>query len=272
MAIFDRIRRSRAARQADARAAEHEPVALHLLPEINQRVTVAVDGDAPVSSRIEDVDAHTLLLARPDLSLDIGDVVVVSWERDDVWFTLETRVELTNDAATVPTIELTTAGRLRRFDEQRADVRRRVELDIELRVLRARAVRAGRDLHTRTTELGASELRFATTAQFAPGDLVEARIELAADGGESVSARLRITRVDTVAGTWRTICTATYDEILRSDRARLIAIAETIGVEIEPFDAANVAAPTTLDGVGGRDQPQELGDLEHVVEWLRRRR
>lgn len=260
MAIFDRIRRGRG---ADAPAGP-TPIAEHLLPEVNQRVTVAMGEHVPVASRVEDLGTGELELAMPALALEEGDQVVVTWERDDAWFSMDTRVVSIDDAATVPTLRVATAGRLSRYDERRADARRAVALPIELRVVRARALRTGRDLSTWTTEVSGSAVRFATTAPFAPGDLLEARVRLGDGTDDIVSARVRIIRVDALSGSWRSTCTASFDEILRSDRARLMAFADSA-------PAAAASEPPTLDGVGGRDEPQELGTFQDAVEWLRSR-
>src|SRR5690606_13525128 len=91
VAIFDRIRRARGlGRAATPTATPLEPIAEHLLPEINQRVTIAVDGAAPVSSRVEDVRARVIQLAFPALELEFADAVTVAWEREGVWMSLVT--------------------------------------------------------------------------------------------------------------------------------------------------------------------------------------
>jgi hypothetical protein len=268
VAIFDRIRRNRTNGEVEQRS--HEPIAPHLLPEVNQRVTVTMGEHVPVPSRVEDHVPGMLELAFPALPLEFGDQVVVTWERDNAWFSMDTRVLGLDDHAAVPTIRVDAAGRLAQYDERRRDVRRTVSLPIELRVVRARALRPGRELNTFTVEVSSNALRFATTAPFAPGDLLEARVRLGEDASDTVSARVRIIRVDAVTGSWRSTCTATFDEILRSDRARIIAFADSERMTTARGQV-DAAAPTTSDGVGGRDEPHDLGNLDNVVEWLRRR-
>lgn len=264
MAIFDRIRRTRATSTTGGVSTPSIPP--HLLPEVNQRVTVTMGEHVPVPSRVEDLRNGDLHLAYPALPLDTGDPVVVTWERDDAWFSMDTRVVAADDRAAVPTIRVSAAGRLSRYDERRTDARAAVDLPIELRVVRARAIRPGRELHTYTVEVSSNAVRFVTSAPFAPGDLVEAKIQLGDSGLDAASARIRIIRVDAVTGSWRSTCTAAFDEILRSDRARLVALADA-ATPVEPVASA---APTA-DGVGGRDEPEPLGDLHGVVDWLRRR-
>ena len=275
MAIFDRIRRGRAAAAATTTL---PPVEQHLLPEINQRITIARGEHVPVPSRIEDVGESAIQIAMPALPLEFGDSVVLTWERDDAWCSLDTRVLGVDEDAAVPTVHLAAAGRLRRFDERRADARREIALPIELQILSARAIRAGRELTTVTTEVSGTAIRFATTASFAPGDTMEARIRVSEGETDVVSARVRVVRVDAVSGSWRSTCTVTFEEILRSDRARLIALAEvgsdtpsaphaSAELELEPLDVQ----PPSPDGIGGRDEPQPIGSYEEAVAWLRRR-
>jgi hypothetical protein len=265
VAIFDRIRRSRATSSSEGTTQPSIPQ--HLLPEVNQRVTITMGEHVPVPSRVEDLGGGNVQLAYPALPLDTGDPIVVTWERDDAWFSMDTRVTELDDRSAVPTIRVSAAGRLSRYDERRSDSRVSIELPIELRVVRARAIRPGRELHTYTVEVSSNAVRFVTSAPFAPGDLIEARIQLGETGHDVASARIRIIRVDAVTGSWRSTCTAAFDEILRSDRARLVALAESKGTEIT--EAASTAP--TADGVGGRDEPEHLGDLHGVVDWLRRR-
>jgi hypothetical protein len=274
VAIFDRIRRSRGAAQS-SQTPVGEPVAEHLLPEINQRVTIAAHGTSSVPSRIEDIGATSLQLAFPALELEFGDPVTLTWERDDVWFSLDTYVTGLDSRAAVPTILVASSGFLSRYDERRRDVRRLIELPIELRVMRARGIRAGRELHTYTVEVSADTVRFMSSAPFSPGDMIETSIRIGDAQDDVVGARVRVIRVDTVPGSWRSSCTVTFDEILRTDRARLIAVADAEGVETErsdePADRSPARSePTTLDGVGGRDEPRSVGDLQSVLEWLRR--
>src|SRR5687768_7511628 len=93
VAIFDRIRRTRPA----ARDSAGTPVAAHLLPEVNQRVTVTMGEHVPVPSRVEDHVDGTIELAFPALPLEPGDQVVVTWERDDAWFSMHTRIVEVDD-------------------------------------------------------------------------------------------------------------------------------------------------------------------------------
>jgi len=51
-----------------------------------------------------------------------------------------------------------------------------------------------------------------------------------------------VIRVDTVSGSWRQTCTAVYDEILRSDRSRVVAY-------IEAQQASSASAPEGLRAV-----------------------
>lgn len=276
MAIFDRIRRTRASRDAaTAAAATLTPVPTHLLPEVNQRVTVTMGEHVPLPSRVEDVTNGSIVLASPAMALEFGDHVVVTWERDDAWFSLDTCILGMDEHAAVPTVKIAAGGRLSRFDERRTDVRRAISLPIELRVLRARAVRPTNALRTHTSEVSSTAVRFATTAPFAPGDLMEATIQLGDGTGDTVKTRLRVIRIDSVTGSWRSVCTATFDEILRSDRARILAVADATGTEIAhdapAHDPALASTAPTSDGVGGRDQPEDLASLEHVVDWLKRR-
>lgn len=277
MAIFDRIRRARPTEQPPASPLD-TLIASHLLPEVNQRVTVSLAAGSPVPSRVEDIGHGTIQLAYPALELEFADTVVISWEHDDTWITLETVVTGLDRRASVPTMRVAASGRLSRFDERRRDVRRRVELPISLRVLRARALRPGRELNTATTEVTGTDLRFQSTAPFSPGDLLEARITLGDGARDQVGARVRVVRVDTLADTWRASCVVTVDEMLRSDRARLLAVADSIGVVLEEDHdvharhvASTASAPTTLDGVGGRDEPTGTADYQGVLDWLRRR-
>lgn len=275
MAIFDRIRRSRA--HGAGGVPPLASVAAHLLPDINQRVTVAMGEHVPVASRVEDSSGSAILLALPALPLDSGDPVVVTWEREGAWFSLDTRVESIDEHASVPTVSVAAGGRLTRYDERRTDSRRAVELPIELRVVRARALRPGRELRTTTVEVSANAIRFATSAPFAPGDLIEARVQLGEGVRDMVSTRIRVIRIDAVTGSWRSTCTATFDEVLRSDRERIIAVANATGTEVEDGSSAlHVAAPVpatppTVDGVGGRDEPDTASSVAAAVEWLNRR-
>lgn len=284
MAIFDRFRTRSAARAAAHAAEGPDQVPAYLLPQVNQRVTVTLGERIPMPSRVEDLDATRIVLADPSLPLEFGDRVLLTWEQDDTWCSLETRVTGRDDRAAIPTVQIAAGGRFSRFDERRRDVRRAIELPLDLRITRSRAVRAGHELQTNTVEVSGAALRFATSAPFAPGDLVEATIKI--DGSsDPVTARLRVIRIDSVSGSWRSTCTAAFDEILRSDRARLLAIVQTNGREIDaaegdllPTELLGdavlehlVPSPPTADGVGGRDEPAPIGNLDEAVEWLKRR-
>jgi hypothetical protein len=269
VAIFDRIRRARGTDAAST--ATPQAVPAHLLPEVNQRVTVTTGSTAPVPSRVEDVGSQALQLALPDLDLEFGMSVVVSWEHDDTWHTMESHVLGIDPHANVPMVLVSTAGKLTRYDDRRRGTPRTVDLPIELRVLQARGIRAGRALNTTAVEVGPEAIRFVTSAPFAPGDLVEARIQVGEGALDVVGARLRINRVDVSKGSWRTTCSAAFDEILRSDRARLVAIADATGSEPVHADTAATSDAPTMDGIGGRDEPEPLGDLPGVIDWLRRR-
>jgi hypothetical protein len=182
---------------------------------------------------------------------------------------LETHVTGVDSRSAVPTILVATEGHLSRYDDRRRDVRRLVELPIELRILRARGVRSGRELHTYTVEVASEHLRFETTATFSPGDVVEAKVRVGEGADDVVGTRLRVVRVDTLPGSWRSSCTAAFEEILRSDRARLLAAAEAAGtITAHEPSPSHVAEPTTADGVGGRDEPRPLSDLQHVIDYL----
>lgn len=272
MAIFDRIRRVRGASRPDDAAVE-PPIAEHLLPEINQRVTIAVDGATPVPSRVEDVRPTLVQLAYPSLDLEFGNAVTITWERDDAWFSLETRITGLDPHAAVPTMLVASSGRLSRFDERRSDVRSAIELPVDLRVVRSRTIRAGRELHTYTSEVSADTVRFMTSAPFSTGDVIEASIHVGEGADDVISARMRVIRTDTTQGSWRSSCTVAFDEVLRSDRARLVAVAARRGTSIESTDLEPPSSePTTIDGVGGRDEPRSLSDLQGVLEWLGRDR
>lgn len=278
MTLFDRIRRRRTdhvaqfeSRTVDLGGAATEPVdemshAGELLPRINQRVTISSGPQVPVPSRVEDIGDGRVQIAFPSMQLEFGDEVVLNWEHDDAWYSLETRVLGLDQQASVPVVHLASSGHLTRYDDRRTDVRRSIELPIELRVVRARGVRSGHELRTRTVELSANAIRFVTSAPFAPGDLVEARLIVGEGLGDVITARLRVIRIDVQPEEFHTTCSATFDEILRSDRARIIALADTVGNLRPPTRAT----PPTLDGVGGRDAPIDLGNLQSVVEWLRR--
>jgi len=52
-------------------------------------------------------------------------------------------------------------------------------------------------------------------------------------------ARVKVIRVDSVADSWRQVCTAAFDEVLRSDKSRLMAFVEA--------SAANGASTFSMD-------------------------
>lgn len=243
-----------------------EPLAEHLLPEINQRVTIAVEGISPVSSRIEDVRSEFIQLAYPAIDLEFADVVTIAWERDGVWMSFVTTVTGVDAQAAVPTILVSSSGRLSRFDHERRDVMRYIELPIELQIVSSRVARVGRSLHTHTNKIGSDSVTFLTTAQFAPGDLLEASIALGTSTNDLVRARVRVVRTEISSGSLRSTCQAVFDEILRSDRAHLMAFVTATGTAVVP------AEPPTIDGVGGRDEPRSLSDLEGVLDWIARDR
>ncbi|MCW2949848.1 MAG: hypothetical protein JWN41_861, partial [Thermoleophilia bacterium] len=214
---------------------------------------------------------------------EFGDRILLTWEHDEAWCSLESRVLGVNDHATIPTVQIAAGGRFSRFDERRRDVRRAIELPLDLRITRSRAVRAGHELQTTTVEVSGTALRFATSAPFAPGDLMEAKIHLEGSP-DPVTARLRVIRIDSVSGSWRSTCTVAFDEILRSDRARLLAVVtangraiETIGDELPTALLGDAVleqiapSPPTADGVGGRDTPASIDTLDAAVEWIKRR-
>jgi hypothetical protein len=268
------MRRHRRASAPAHGSAIAERIPARQLPGVNHRVSVAMGEHVPVPSRVEDIRDDALVLAAPALALDPGDQVVVNWEQDGAWFSLTTRVSAVDRNAFVPTIDLSTCGQLRRHDERRTNERIAVELSVDARIIQARAIRAGRELQVRTSEVGPGAVRFSTSAPFAPEDVVEVRIALGTGVEDIVSARVRVMRVETVSGSWRSTVTAAFDEILRSDRARLLATAAAIAPKPKPLDTTALAPmtpPPTLDGVGGRDEPESIDTLDAAVEWLRRR-
>lgn len=279
MAIFDRIRRHRhaAGESSSTAVASLPPVPAHLLPEVNQRVSITMGEHVPVPTRVDDIVDGMIVLAAPSLALEFGDAVVMTWETDGAWSSLDTRVLGVDHSSTVPTVRVASAGRLSRYDERRADVRRSVELPIDLKVVRARALRPGRELQTRTSEVSSSALRFVTSAPFAPGDVVELRIRIGSGADDVVGARVRVIRIDAVTGSWRSTCTATFEEMLRTDKARLLAVVSSSGTARDEVPVTELppppptATPTTADGVGGRDEPEPVGTFDDAVAWLRRR-
>ena len=202
------------------------PAVARVLPHINQRVTVSIGSHEPVSSRVEDESQEEFVISSPNLPLRGGDLLVVSWEGDEGWFSLESPVVSVDDEGALPTISVSSRGRLSRFNERRTDVRRLVVVPVDLRVVVARVVKPGRTLQTQTVEISGTAIRFTTSAPFAPGDVLEAKIMLRE--GEPITARIKVIRMDSVSGSWRQTCTASYDDILRSDRARLINFLEQV--------------------------------------------
>jgi hypothetical protein len=188
------------------------------LPDVNQRVTVWIAGHAPTPTRVEDSTSEGLVLASPNLALSESDAVSINWEDDDVWYTLDTRVVSLDDGR-VPSVVVSREGRLSRREDRRKDMRVDVALPLELRSVAARVVKAGQELQTNTSELGTTALRFVTSSPLAPGDVLEAKVDLG--DGDPVSVRIRVIRMDAVSGAWRQTCTAAYDEILSSDRERI---------------------------------------------------
>lgn len=228
MSLFARFRRHEdhsPDAAAGTRTVLEVPLPPAVVPRVNARVSVATGEHVPVPTRVEDVAEGVLVLAEPALALEAGDRIVLTWETDGAWYSLDTRVTAVDSWATVPTVQVAAAGRLSRFDERRTDIRRQVQRPLELQVLRARAVRPGRTLGTRTIEVSGNAIRFVTSAPFAPGDLVEARLDIDDGAAEHVRFRARIIRMDVSAGSWRQTCTAVFDEMLRVDRARVVAYA-----------------------------------------------
>lgn len=230
MELFARFRRT-----APAHTESEPSIPVAQLPHVNQRLTVWMGEHSPLPSRVEDHADGEIVISYPNMPLVVGDPVSVSWEGDPGWYSLDTTVTAVDDASAVPTVTVSATGRLRRHDERRSDVRREIALPLELRIVMARVVKGGRTLNTHTTELSGDALRFSTSAPFAPGDLVESRLTLS--DGEVVSSRLRVIRMDAVSGSWRQTCTAAFDDILRSDRSRIVAYLESHGrLATEPFD------------------------------------
>lgn len=270
--IFDRIRRVRRPRER-GRSGVAELVPLDQLPSVNQRVSITYGDHVPVPSRVEDLDRDGIVIAQPSLALEAGDEVLITWECDGTWCSFATRVLDIDAVSIVPTIRLDTSGQLRVHDERRITGRREMSVPVYVRVVRSRAIRAGRELELHTTELGGDAVRFASSAAFAPGDVLELRLALQDGVDVYVGARAHVIRVDSVTGSWRSAITVAFDDILRSDRARIIAAMENLGRAAQASDDADGAravAPTQ-DGVGGRDEPESISTLEAAVDWLRRR-
>ena len=213
------------------------PLPVPVLPDINQRVTVFRAGHPPVPSRVEDERGDAFVIASPNIALMDGESVTVRWESDGGWFSLESVVARVNDTEHVPTVEISSYGRLSRHDDRRGDLRHEISVPLDLRPVMARVLKPGHVLRTQTVEIGGQALRFSTSSPFAPGDILEA--QLAIDSDETISVRLKVIRVDSVADSWRQICTASYDQILRSDRMRLVEWLEqqsTGNISMSPFD------------------------------------
>ena len=62
MALFQRFRRND---DASGTAAQMPPAPRHVLPKVNQRVTVLRAGHPPVPSRVEDEQQGTFVIASP---------------------------------------------------------------------------------------------------------------------------------------------------------------------------------------------------------------
>lgn len=201
------------------RSSDHE----YELPGINQRVTIGFAGRPPVPSRVDDRVADGVVLADPGLPLEASDVVTMSWESEGGWFGLETEVTEVV-AGTVPSIVVASDGRLQRYAHRRKSIQREISVPLELRVAVARTVKTGQVLATRTVELGDEVIRFVTSAPLAPGDFMEARVDIPHQA--AIRARVKVIRMDTSSGAVRQTCTVVLDEILRSDRTRLEAFLE----------------------------------------------
>lgn len=218
MAMFSRFRRG-------AEFNEEDPIPA-ILPEINQRVMIIRGGHDPVPSRIDDHRADDLVISLPSVPLENGDSVMVTWEEEGAWYSLDSNVSHLDANSPRPTISVNMRGRVNRFDDRRGDNRAEITLPLELRVLVARVVKPGRILRTHTSEISTTAFRFTTSAPFAPGDLIESTLTMG--DTETLTARLKVIRVDSTSGSWRQSCTATFDEILRSDRSRLAGFIERI--------------------------------------------
>jgi hypothetical protein len=216
-------RRFRFRKQQQDQVQDFEPVVpmpAPVLPRINQRVTVNRAGHPPVPSRVEDDFGDAFVIAAPNVALMDGEPIVIRWESEDGWFSLESTVARVNDMDHVPTVEISSYGRLARHDDRRGDLRCDASVPLDLRPVMARVLKPGHVLRTQTTEVGGQALRFASSSPFAPGDLLEAQLLL--DPDDPIRMRLKVIRVDSVSDSWRQVCTAAYEEILRTDRMRLI--------------------------------------------------
>lgn len=224
MALFSRFRRSHDESPA--------PTASVVLPRINQRVTLFRGSDEPSPTRVEDETETGVVVAAPDIALAPGDNVTLSWEGDTGWYMLETHVTDRDDTSTLPTLELARNGQVTRFQNRRNTLRLPVTLPVEVTVVTAGAVTAGRVLTTETTELSTNALRFTTSAPFVPGDAME--IRLALQVGDDINGRVKVIRMDTIDGSWRSACTAVFHNMLQSDRSRLAAWIEAHAQEQLP--------------------------------------
>lgn len=190
------------------------------LPEINDRIMIVSAGHNPQPSRIEDDDSDEIVIASPNIPLDMDDHIVLTWERDEGWYSFETRVTGVQNNVRRPAIRVSKAGFVQFNGDDRRSMRKKARLPLELRIIMSRAVKPGHVLHTQCVELSASAIRFATSAPFAPGDIVEATLTLGPT--ETLSMRVKVVRVDTHATSWKQEVSAVFDEILQSDRSRII--------------------------------------------------
>lgn len=207
------------------------------MPGVNQRVTVLRSGHPPVPSRVEDEAGGSFVIAAPNIALVDGEHIVVSWESDDGWYSLESTVMHVDEASRLPTVSVVPSGSISHHDDRRSDVRVNAEVALELRPVLARVIKPGRTLTTSTIEVGGRAVRFSTSAPFAPGDVMEASLKMG-DHHEPILTRLKVIRVDSATNSWRQVVTAVYDEMLRSDRARLISWIEAqLASATEPLTA-----------------------------------
>jgi hypothetical protein len=225
MALFSRFRQ--ATKPAAEPAGEPHP----LLPHVNQRVTIWAEGRAPEPSRVEDETADSIVIAAPSLQLEDGEPVSLTWEGEDGYFRLETTAVGGRGGISLPTITVSSRGQLQRFDERKRQLRRKVELDLSLRVVMSRGLRPGIELQTKTSEIGDHALTFETTAPLELSDQLEAKLAL--PDSTSISMRLKIMRVDVTRGGIRHECSAVYDDILRSDRSRIAAYLESFETSVQ---------------------------------------
>lgn len=282
--IFDRMRRSRRPvheytnTDASMQSSRKQGIKVMLtdreLPEINERITVTMGEHIPVPSRIEDISDFSIEMAEPSLPLSIGDNIVITWESSGVWCSFSTTVELIDSLSTVPTVQVSRRGYLTRHDERREGIRHKAGFSAALRVIQARAIRSSQELTVRTSEIGDDAIQFVSSASFSPNDIVEARVSLGSVS-DDVNMRLKVIRVDSVSGSWRCTITASYEEILRSDKARLLANAANFASQNDGQQLTDkleaITPPVTEDGVGGRDEPESISTLQAAVEWLKRR-